>query len=284
MPTYSRMALNNIINSIERVNSVRSIEDIFLEQLNASIEKTAYDNQKEPSKTYKPSGMNCMRACFYTILGMPIAKEVQTASSVGICESGSDRHERIQKALEAMKANGYDLEYIDVETYIKTHGLEDRLQILEKLGMETKLYMPSLNLSFMTDGIIKFQGIYYIFEFKTEIPTKFYKRTGVDPSHMSQGTAYSCAFDIDKVLFLYENRATCERKPYLFNVTPEMKQERILGFIDECNHYIQEKIIPPMPVNPEVIKKCKYCSYKAKCATHGAGSKLILEEIPNESK
>ena len=280
MATYSRISLNNIINSIERAKADRPIESIFLEQLEASIEKTELKNARPPSKTYKPSGMNCMRACFYTILGMPAAPDTRSASLTGICESGTDRHIRIQKALEAMKDNGYDLEYIDVETYIKTHNLEDRLVVVSKEGMETKLYMPELNMSFMTDGIIKFRGIYYIFEFKTEIPNKFYKRTSVDPAHYTQGIAYSCAFDIPDVLFLYENRATCEHKPYRFTVTEDMKAERIYNFISDCNSYIENRTVPPLPIDQNVIKKCKYCAYKALCASHGVGNNVVID-IPN---
>ncbi len=280
MATYSRKSLSHIISTIEKAKSDLPIEAIFLNQLEASIEKTEADGARPPSKTYKPSGMNCMRACFYTILGFPCTLDSKSSSLAGICESGTDRHIRIQMALEAMKKNGYDLEYIDVETYINNHGLADRLQVVSKEGMETKLYMPELNMSFMTDGIIKFQGKYYIFEFKTEIPNKFYKRTGVDPAHYTQGVAYSCAFDIPEVIFLYENRATCEHKSYRFEVNEAMKQDRIYDFISDCNSYIENKTVPPLPIDADIIKKCKYCSYKALCASHGVGCNVTVE-LPN---
>lgn len=278
MATYSRMALNNIIHAVENVKSDRSTEVMFLEDLNASIEKTEYSQQREPSKTFKPSGMTCMRSCFYTIMGLPISKEVRTASSCGIGESGTDRHVRIQQALETMKANGYDLEYIDVETYINTHGLSEKLQVADKKGMETKIYMPSLNMSFMTDGIIKYKDKYYIFEFKTEVPNKFYKREGIDPGHYTQGTAYSCAFDIPEVLFLYENRATCDRKAYILQVTDAMKNERIYDFISSVTEAVEQRKVPALPKDPDVIKKCKYCQYKALCASHGAGSNVTIKD------
>ena len=41
--------------------------------------------------------------------------------------------------------------------------------------METKLYHKKLNMSFMTDGIIRYKGKYFIFEFKKETSDKFYK-------------------------------------------------------------------------------------------------------------
>lgn len=277
--TYSRRAINNIIKSIDQVQHNCSINEQFVKDLNASIEETDLRNQREPSRTYKPSGMNCIRACFYTIMGFPINKQIKSASSCGICESGTDRHIRIQQALEDMRNNGYDLDYIDVETYIHQNHLEDKLTIVGKSGMETKLYMPSLNMSFMTDGIIKYNGEYFIFEFKTEIPNKFYKRTGVDESHIAQGTAYSCAFGINRVMFLYENRATCERKAYILNVTNEMQKYRIYDFISNCNSYVKSKTVPQMPMSEFVLKKCKYCPYQALCAKHGPVEKDISGEI-----
>ena len=277
--TYSRKSISNIIKSIERVQNTCSVDEQFLRDLNESIEKTDLKNQRDPSRTYKPSGMNCIRSCFYSIAGFPISKQVRPASSCGICESGTDRHIRIQQALEDMRGNGFDLDYIDVETYIHQNHLEDKLNIIGKSGMETKLYMPSLNMSVMTDGIIKYNGEYFIFEFKTEIPHKFYKRTNIDSSHISQGTAYSCAFGINRVMFLYENRATCDRKAYILNVTDEMQQNRIYGFIEKCNSYINDKIVPPMPSDEFVLKKCGYCPYQALCAKHGAAEKDISGEI-----
>lgn len=74
----------------------------------------------------------------------------------GICESGTDRHIRIQQAIENMKnVLNIDVEYIDVAEFVKQRNLTD-LEIREKSGMETKLYHKKLNMSFMTDGIIRY--------------------------------------------------------------------------------------------------------------------------------
>ena len=58
----------------------------------------------------------------------------------GICESGTDRHIRIQQTIENMKkVLNIDVEYIDVAEFVKQRNLTD-LEIREKSGMETKLY------------------------------------------------------------------------------------------------------------------------------------------------
>ena len=137
----------------------------------------------------------------------------------GICESGTDTHIRIQQAIENMKnVLNIDVEYIDVAEFVKQRNLTD-LEIREKSGMETKLYHKKLNMSFMTDGIIRYKGKYFIFEFKTETSDKFYQRKGVDKKHYNQATAYSIAFKLDKVLFIDENRNTLDKKAYIKEVT-----------------------------------------------------------------
>ena len=63
------------------------------------------------------------------------------------------------------------------------------------------------------------------------------------------------------------------------NLTDEMQQNRIYGFIEKCNSYINDKIVPPMPSDEFVLKKCGYCPYQALCAKHGAAEKDISGEI-----
>ena len=100
----------------------------------------------------------------------------------------------------------------------------------------------------MCDGIIKYKSKYFIFEFKTETANKWYKRTDVDESHYNQATAYSLAFGIDKVLFVYENRDTLDKKAYIRNVTADMKTE-LVGTIEYCDSYVKKLKAPPKPQN-----------------------------------
>jgi len=181
----------------------------------------------------------------------------------GICESGTDRHIRIQQAIENMKnVLNIDVEYIDVAEFVKQRNLTD-LEIREKSGMETKLYHKKLNMSFMTDGIIRYKGKYFIFEFKTETSDKFYQRKGVDKKHYNQATAYSIAFKLDKVLFIYENRNTLDKKAYIKEVTEEERQE-LIDRINYCNDYIYDDKIPPIPEDMDK-RNCRYCAYQIYC-------------------
>ena len=207
--------------------------------------------------------MNCIRASYYQVSGIEPDKSSSNYTLVGICNSGTDIHVRIQTAVERMKENGMDCEYIDVQQFVNSRRLTDTLQIVSKNGMETKLYHKKLNMSFMCDGIIRYKNHYYILEFKTENSYKFMNRKGVDPSHYHQGTAYSIAFGLDEVLFVYISRDVLDMKAFMFNVTDEMKQE-LIGYITDCDGYVSRKIVPPKP--EDVARKiCNYCIYKTQC-------------------
>lgn len=259
----ARNSLRNVIRLIDSVKEALPPEQDFLADLKRSIELTDEKNKRTPSQTYKPSGMNCIRASYYQVSGIEQDKESSSSYTlIGICNSGTDIHVRVQTAIEQMKDNGIDCEYIDVTDFVKQRGL-DYLEIKSKNGMETKLYHRNLNMSFMCDGIIKYKGRYYILELKTENSYKFMNRKDVDPSHYNQGIAYSFAFGIDQVLFVYISRDVLDMKAFMFNVTDEMRGG-LVNYIRECDEYVDRKIVPPKP--EDVAKKtCTYCNYKIRC-------------------
>ena len=262
----ARDSLKNVCRLIDAANTKVSPEQAFLADLKRSIEKSADKEARKPSQTYKPSSMNCIRNMYYQVIGAEQDQSQSAYCSVGICNSGTDIHIRIQKAVEDMKNNGVDCEYIDVADYVKSRNL-DYLEIVEKSGMETKLYYKDLNMSFLSDGIIRYKNHYYILEIKTESSFKWNTRDNVDPTHYKQGTAYSIAFKLPEVLFLYVNRDVLDMKAYMFVPTDEMKQD-LVGMITECDGYVSRMICPPKPEN--VPKKtCSYCGYKTLCGKDG---------------
>ena len=254
---------------IETAEKTLPPEQDFLNDLKRSIEMTEDKKRKLPSKTYKPSGMNCIRASYYQVSGIEPDEGSSSYALIGICNSGTDIHVRIQTAVEQMKENGIDCEYIDVSEYVRQRNL-DYLDIISKNCMETKetkLYHKNLNMSFMCDGIIRYKGHYYILELKTENSYKFANRKDVDESHHNQATAYSLAFKIDEVLFVYINRDVLDMKAFMFKVTPEMKAD-LIGYVEECDGYVKRMITPP---KPETVSKkaCTYCMYKNQCRKDG---------------
>ena len=260
------MSQRSALNISRMINLAVSEKDAstdvsFINDLNYTIEKL---NIKEelPSPFYKPSSLHCIRNMYYQRTSTPIDNSKMSPESVGIAESGTDRHERIQYYVSMMQSVGIDCEWVDVETYIKEHNLED-LEVVSKKDYETKLYNKRYAFRFLADGLIKYHGEYYILEIKTETTNKFIPRTAIDTYHYNQAIAYSLNFGIDKVMFLYENRDVCSKKSYLKIVTDDERNSLIKKLTD-CEYCVNNHIVPNKPVDAD-RKMCQYCQYRTTC-------------------
>ena len=259
----SRESLKNVARLIELANKDIPEEESFLSDLKRSIEITANKpSSHKPSKTFKPSGMQCERASYYFLSDTKADEPSPTAYNfVGICDSGTDIHVRVQNAVIGMKKNGIDCDWVDVEKFIADRGLDD-LSVTMKTGTETKLYNKKYNMSFMCDGLVKYHGKYFILEFKTESSNKWYSRDGVDTKHYNQGIAYALNFHLDNVIFIYIERDLLNMKSFMFHVTDEMKQG-LIDYMDRVNGYLDRHIVPPKADVPRRV--CSYCSYQNNC-------------------
>ena len=257
----ARSSLKNIVRLLDRENN-NSVEQEFLSDLKRSIELESNERFQKPSQFYKPSSMNCIRNMWFQRMGVDPDPHESNYRLTGITNSGSDIHERIQGYVSRMKDRGIDCEYVDVSEFINLRNLEN-LTVISKSGYETKLRHTKLNLSFMTDGIIKYRGRYYILEIKTEALSKWQDRKAVDPKHYAQATAYSLSFGLDGVIFIYINRDVLDMKAFMLTVTDDMKQD-LVGKIETCESFVVRKVIPPKPENASP-KLCQYCNYRSVC-------------------
>lgn len=255
-------ALLNVLSLVDDEAGELPVEKQFLRDLKASVEMTDAKNQRKPSKTFKPSSLHCIRNMYFQVMGAPISEDSASCELIGICESGTDRHERIQQYVCDMKSNNIDCEYVDVAEYVRQHNL-GYLDVVSKNGYETKLFYKDLNMRFLCDGIIRYKGRYYILEIKTETANKFWDRKGVNPDHILQGTAYSLAFGIEDVLFVYECRDNCSKKAFMLHVTDDMR-DALRQKIFNCMGYISRQIVPPKPEDVS-RKMCAYCGYADIC-------------------
>ncbi len=242
------------------------INEVFLNDLKACIEKIDAQEARKPSKSYKPSSLKCIRNMYFQKIGAELDEVRGSYCLVGICESGTDRHIRIQDAISKMAEFGMDWEYIDVADYVTQKGLT-HLEIVGKSGMETKLYHKDLGISFLCDGIIRHKDEYMIFEFKTETIYKWQMRDGVAAEHIPQATCYTICFGINKVLFVYENRDNCDKKSYIYEASKEAQNE-VVTKIKDCDGYVERLIAPPIPSDIDK-KTCAYCNYKVECRKAG---------------
>lgn len=271
--------LFSVSNLIKKEEASKNIASLFLQRIEEAYVKL--QPPYKPSIYYKPSSLVCLRQMYFTRKGLDPEDDYKTASSIGILESGTDRHDRIQHILDAMKSLGMEFEYIDVETYVKEHNLAD-IEIIEKKGMETKCFNKRYNMSFLTDGIIKYipENKYFIFEFKTEISQKFQTREHEETIHQSQAACYALNFGIPDTLFVYEDRNFCNHKAFHYHVTEEDKKFKVTDKIEKVEKYLQENKIPPKITNKDIdpnyvggqdrvtgpsAKICQYCRFKEEC-------------------
>jgi CRISPR/Cas system-associated exonuclease Cas4 (RecB family) len=253
----------NLAKLIQNAQQNQSPEDAFLQALNSAISKYSKLNDKPPSQSYKPSMLGgCLREIYFTVTGAPEDDVLPDPNLVGMGESGTDRHLRLQTVISEMKKMGFkDVEWIDVEEFLKFHPVEGT-EVVERKGMEVKLRNTIFNMSFMCDGIIKFRGVYYVLEIKTETSFKWQPRTGPEPKAVVQASSYSLCLGVNKVMFVYENRDVCSKKVYIHQVSEIEKYDLVVHKIEECNTYVETDTVPPKSDNKN---DCRYCDYKQEC-------------------
>ncbi len=247
----------------------------FLQDVMKSIEAKSTSDGRKPSKWYKPSGLGCMRAMWFTRLEYPQDSRPPEYNAIGMADTGTRRHTAIQDVLLWMNDNTSDWTYMDVAeylTYKQRQGKCTNIIVKGKRGAETHLFDTTLQTSFMCDGIIRDNntGEFYLFEFKNQISFKYNDRTAgtkvaVDKEHHKQVICYCTSLDLEKAFVMYENRDMLALEvPEVFMVTTEMKTD-LVGYINECEQYVRNMICPP---KPEVVK-CNFCAYKAECRRQG---------------
>lgn len=253
-------SLKNIHNLIKAASEQIPPHEAFLNDLVSVICKC--EEVRPASQTYKPSSLMCVRNMYYQIMGAELNKEKPDESLIGMADIGTHRHAVLQGYVSRLKEFNIDCEWIDVEEYVNEHCLELGTKVVKKEGFEYKCHNDKYNMNFLCDGIIKYKGIYYILEIKTEGSFKWNKRTGVDEKHKPQACCYSLCFGIDKVLFVYENRDNCTKKSYLYKPTQHEIEEEVINKIARCESYVKDCIAPPKTENKRI---CAYCNYSEIC-------------------
>lgn len=265
--------LKGLAKLINNATKERTPAQKFGELLAETISRNGQSTRK-PSKTYKPSSIGgCMRKSYFQIVGAQIdEKEKPAADMVGIWESGSDRHERIQGHIQTMKSHGFDVEWVDIEEFLKRRPVQGT-RFVSRQGNEFKMYNSVFNMSFLCDGIIKFEGRYYILEIKTEDQFKHKGKLGPAKKHVDQATCYSMCLGVDQVMFIYEWREYTSKQYFDYTVLDKDKED-VCHYIETCQAHVESNIVPSMTKKQS---ECKYCSYKEICTITGETDGLVSQ-------
>ena len=246
------------LSKLIKLEQQNEVAQSFVNDLLYTIEK---DNSSDyiPTKSYKPSGISgCKRSLYYQLTGAEPDGTVDSVNLVGICESGTDRHEIIQRYITHMKDYNVECEWVDVAQYLKQQGITNP-GVVSRNGYETKLFNSEYNMRFLCDGLVKYKGEYYIIEIKTESTHKYNNHTEPFSEHKLQSACYAMNLQVPRVIFIYENRDNCDKKGYLFEV-PEAMMDKVKGIIGYVNQCVETNTLPP-----KELDKCTYCKYKNMC-------------------
>lgn len=237
-----------------------SFESKFLSNYEDAVR--AYENanrQEVPTEYFRPSSMyGCERMLYFMRMGKPQDKEDESVSLMEICHSGTDRHTRIQHLVESMEG----VKILDLEEMVKeaqAKGINTEFVGWNEDHTEARCKNTDLSIYFQPDGVLNFMGKDVILEIKTESTYQFSKRFEPKLDHKYQATCYGLGLGIDYILFFYEDRNFCNKKPYLWKITDEMKAE-VIGKIRRINKHIELGMIPERDES-----KCTYCRYKETC-------------------
>jgi CRISPR/Cas system-associated exonuclease Cas4 (RecB family) len=239
-----------------------SFEDSFVKEYqNAVKRQEERERQPVPKDYFRPSSMyGCDRMLFFMRVhcrGTGVKDDVDT-NLVEICNSGTDRHLRIQKLVADMEG----VECLDLEEVVKEaqqKGINTEFMGWNEDRTEARCKNEEMSLYFQPDGVIRFMGKDVILEIKTESTYQHSNRYEPKVDHKYQATCYGMGLGIDYVLFLYEDRNFCGKKAYLWKITDEMKAE-VLSKISRVNKAISVGVPPEKNED-----KCTYCEYKREC-------------------
>ena len=278
-----------------------SINEKFLRQYQETLKLENPDRPKKAGFIRPSSLTECVRKLTFEYTAEP--EEFGYDGTPRIGESGTDAHTRIQNYIASMKEHDFDVEFIDVKDYLRDHP-KPWLEIIDEtanhtiletdikankivymdgdvrkekklnwymerfLGPETLLYNNQTKSRFKADGIVKYLGKYYVLEIKTENNRKYtsHNKT-LEPhdKHKLQGTFYGLSFEIDSVMFLYENRDTCATFVTIFELDEAIKR-KVKHLIKETIRYGDNGWIAPRTLDKY---ECKFCPFQTRCMAIG---------------
>lgn len=265
-------SLLKTVNKVTKEGKTELPHDVlFLDDFNKALIEIEKEREQPdpPDGFFRPSSMyGCERMLWLGQMhGDSKDKDKYDPNLIGICESGTDRHARIQHVVQNMKRLGFDCIALDVEEEVekaRARGVNTTFIGWNSERTEARCRNDDYSIYFQPDGVILYRGRKYLLEIKTETVFGFQKRVMPKDAHLDfQATCYSAGMGLNNIMFVYECRDNTAKKPYIVSVTDEMRAN-VLNKIKRVKWYIKTNTCPPMEKD-----KCTYCKYKTLCKSIG---------------
>lgn len=154
------MGLKSLIKVAEGKNAANvTFEDKFIKEYEAAVHRQdERERQGYPSDYFRPSSMyGCERMLFFQRVHSGSEGDSKDTNLIEICNSGTDRHLRIQHLVEDMEG----VKCLDLEEVVKEaqqKGIKTEFVGWNEDHTEARCKNDELHIFFQPDGVINFQG------------------------------------------------------------------------------------------------------------------------------
>lgn len=266
--------LNDLLKTVNKVRKEGKAElpldVLFLKDFNDALVQIEKEREQPdpPDGYFRPSSLyGCERMLWLIQTRGEKDSNKYDHNLIGICESGTDRHARIQHVVQNMQRLGFDCVMLDVEQEVekaRQRGVNTTFIGWNAERTEARCRNDDYSIYFQPDGVIMYRGRKYLLEIKTETVFGFQKRVSPKDEHLDfQATCYSAGMGLNNIMFIYECRDNTSKKPYIVHVTDEMRAN-VLRKIRRVKWYVKTMTCPPMEKD-----KCKYCKHTKACKEIG---------------
>lgn len=257
----------NVPAHLTEFNSAVSSD--FLELYRSALDaKIRSENEAPKHRTFAPSQMRCDRVSWFRLRGVqPDSIKQPDRTLQFTADVGTACHSMIQSILStALKDN-----WINVADYVKDNSdkYTDYNWSIESKGYESMIDMKyPYPVRFACDGLVRFQGKFYLLEIKTSEFASWNDLMSPKPKHLDQIKTYSMLLKIPDVLFMYQDRNYGGIKCFQFLVD-ESEQNKIRDKMDHVMESVESMIAPEGLPYGDADCTASMCPYYNKCKEWG---------------
>lgn len=247
-------------------NSASSLEilDIYNNTLNDKLQKSL---SRPKHKTFAGSQFRCDRLSWFRLRGTEPDSQKQPDTTLNfIADVGTACHIRLQTILK----DGLGEDWISVEDHInelQTFPFKYEIQS-DNNGLESFINIFDPPIRFACDGIVRIKETKYLLEIKTSEMSSWRDLTEPKPHHIDQVRLYASILDLDKILFIYQERQYGELKSFEISVS-RAEKDKILSRMKYVKEMADAGVAPDGLPKGDSWCTPSMCPYYQKCKEYG---------------